>query len=202
MNLYPSQYQLHELTAHLVALLERRRAAVASWDEATEAAFLAEARGALAEAGTQFREVADDPHYWRQVSEQALTVALPRYLKLAREQHALEARKYGVWRGGDLLSRAVYAVGGLLAGVLLLRTGLPRAFELVPAAFFLGGPLIPDLQTWLARRRYAKALAGLVEDMRNEALDRAAYQPLGIDEGATGQGTSQTGEQASRAKVP
>jgi hypothetical protein len=181
VNLYPSQYQLPELTAHVVALLERRRAAVGAWDQATEHAFLEEAQAALAEAGAQFREVADDPDYWRRVTEQCLGVALPRYLKLAREQHALEARKYGVWRGGDLLSRMAYAVGGLLVGMLLLRTALPRSLELVPLTFFIAGPLVPDLQTWLARRRHAKALAGLVEDMKSEALDRGAYQPLGVD---------------------
>jgi hypothetical protein len=188
MNLYPSQYHLPELTAHLVALLERRRAAVGAWDEATEAAFLEEAQAALAEAGAQFKEVADDPGYWRRVTEQCLGVALPRYLKLAREEHALEARAFGVWRGGDLLSRAAYAVGGLLTGALLLRTGLPRQLELLPLGFFIAGPLIPDLQTWLARRRYAKALAGLVKDMEEEALDRGAYQPLGVDAVDPGQG--------------
>jgi hypothetical protein len=187
VNLYPSQYQLPELTAHLVALLERRRAAVGAWDAATEAAFVEEARAALAEAGAQFREVADDPAHWQRVTEQCLTVALPRYLKLAREEHALEARKYGVWRGGDFLSRAAYAVGSLLVGALLLRTALPRAFETLPLVFFVGGPLIPDVQTWLARRRYARALATLVEDMRLEELDRSTYQPLGIDAGATGE---------------
>jgi hypothetical protein len=182
VDLYPTKFQLPELTAHLVALLERRRAGLGAWEATTEASLLAEARAALDEAGAQFREVVDDPAAWSRRVEQCLTVALPRYLKLAREQHALEARRYGVWRGGDLLSRAAYALGGLAVGVLLLRTALPRAFEVIPLGFFIAGPLIPDVQAWLARRRYAKALAGLVDDMAQEALDRSQYQPLGLEE--------------------
>lgn len=55
MNVYPSQYQLPELTAHVVSLLERRRQAFDAWDEKTEGALRADAEAALDEAGKQFR---------------------------------------------------------------------------------------------------------------------------------------------------
>lgn len=185
VNLYPTQYQLPELTAHLVALLERRRAAFEAWDDATEDALRDEARRALEEAGRQFRELADDAAYWGRTTAQLLEVSLPRYLKVARAQHELERRKYGLWRGGDLLSRALYAVGGLVVGLVILRTPVPDWLEPIPLAFFVGGPLLPDLQVWVARRRYRKQLDRLVQDMREEAEDRSRYQPLGLDEGLT-----------------
>jgi hypothetical protein len=186
VNVYPSQYQLPELTAHVVALLERRRAAFETWDEKTEAALLEEAKRALDEAGRQFRELADDPAYWQRTVELLMTVALPRYFRVAKTQHGLEQRKYDLWRGGDFFARAAFALGGLVVGFVVLRTALPDWLEPIPLAFFIGGPLIPDVQVWLAKRRYAKQLAGLVDEMKAEAADRRTYQPLGIDEHVAG----------------
>lgn len=186
MNVYPSQYQLPELTAHVVSLLERRRQAFDAWDEKTEAALRADAEAALDEAGQQFRELADDAAYWKRTRELVLSVALPRYFKLAREEHALEARKFDTWRGGDFVARAAFAVAGLVLGVIILRTPIPNWLEPIPLVLFIGGPLIPDLQTWWAKRRYGKQLLSLVEEMRAEAADQRAYAPLGIDEGAAG----------------
>lgn len=197
VNVYPMQYHLDQLTAHLVALLERRRAAIEAWNDEAECSLLEEAKRALDEAGRQFKEVADDEAYWGRTTEQLMTVAMPRYLVAAKAEHELERRKYGVWRGGDLLSRVVYAVGGLLVGVLIIRTAIPDWLEPIPLAFFVGGPLLPDLQVWLARRRYRKQLKALIDDMRDEAADTSAYQPLGIDQGAgVGETPTATSERA------
>ncbi len=43
---------------------------------------------------------------------------------------------------------------------------------------FIGGPLLPDLQIWFAKRKYASRLRALVDDMRDEAQARAQYRPL------------------------
>ena len=189
-SVYPSQYQLPELTAHLVALLERRRAAFDVWDEKAEAALQEAAQEALVEAGKQFREFADDAPYWQRTTEVLLEVALPRYFRLAKEQHALEKRGYGAWRGGDFISRAAFAGIGLVVGFIILRTAVPDWLEPLPLAMFIGGPLIPDAQAFFAKRKYAKQLLALVEDMKAEATDRRAYQPLGVDEGAVTDSTS------------
>lgn len=186
VNLYPSRYHPSELVAHVIAVLERRRAAFEAWDDSTEQLLLEEAQRALAEAGQQFREVADDAPYWQRVTELVLQLGVARYLKLAREQSQLEQRGYDVWRRGDLLSRAAYALGGLAVGVLVLRTALPDWLEPLPLAFFIGGPLLPDVQIWFAKRRYAKQLAALVDDVAQESVERQAYQPLGIDEQVAG----------------
>lgn len=188
MNVYPSQYQLPELTAHVVSLLERRRQAFDTWDERAEAALRDEAQAALDEAGRQFRELADDAAYWQRTSELVMTVALPRYFKLARAQHALEQAKYGLWRGGDFVSRAAYALLGLVLGVIILRTAIPNWLEPIPLLLFVLGPVLPDLQVWFAKRRFGKQLLGLVDEMKDEAAERRAYAPLGIDEGAAGGG--------------
>ncbi len=176
--MYPTRYQLQELTAHVVAALERRREGYTDWNADAEAKLTDEARTVLGEAGRQFAEVADDKPYWEQVERTVLTVVLPRYFQVAKEQHQHEKNKYGVWRGGDLISRVAYAAIGLVFAAIVLRTALPDWLEPLPIAFFIGGPLLPDLQVWFAKRRYATKLRTLVEDMRDEAAARAQYRPL------------------------
>lgn len=175
-----TRYSLPELTAHLIALLERRRTAFTQWSPQTEDALRRDAANALSEAHAGFVELADDPAYWQRTEQTLLSVALPRYLKLARLQQAREANAYGAWRQGDLLSRIVFAGAGLVTGIIIVRTPIPDWLELLPLILFLGGPLLPDLQAWWAKRQYAKALAKLVDEMAQEQRDAREYQPLGI----------------------
>lgn len=202
MNVYPTQFHLPEVTAHVVALLERRRLAFERWDEKAEAELAEEVDKALAEAGLRFAEVADDKPYWARLGQTLKDVALPRYFRLAKAQHALELTGYGAWRGGDFLSRAAYAGFGLLGAFVIWRTPIPDWMEPLPLAFFLGGPLLPDVQAWWHKRKYAKQLSHLVEDMRQEAVDTRAYQPLSpVDEGATRGGAPDT-VAAERERTP
>jgi hypothetical protein len=179
-SVYPSQYQLPELTAHLIALLERRRLAFDSWNDETEASLQEAANQMLSEAGIRFRELADDPEYWRRTTETLMTVMVPRYLRLAEPQQTLEKNGYGSWRKGDLLARVTYGAAGLLLGIIVWRTPIPDWVEPLPLLMFVAGPLLPDLQAWWARRKYAKQLTVLVEDMKSEQTDRRAYEPLGL----------------------
>ena len=176
--MYPTRYQLQELTAHVVAALERRREGFTDWNAEVEQRLTDEAKSALAEAGRQFAEVADDKPYWEQLERTVLTAALPRYFRLAREQHQHEKNRYGLWRGGDVVSRAAYAAIGLVVAAVVFRTAIPDWLEPLPIAFFIGGPLLPDLQIWFAKRKYAAKLRALVEDMRDEATAREQYRPL------------------------
>jgi hypothetical protein len=175
---YPARYQLQELTAHVVAALERRREGFTDWNADVERRLTDEAKAVLGEAGRQFAEVADDKPYWEQLERTVLTAALPRYFRVAAEQHLHEKNKYGLWRGGDVVSRAAYAAVGLVVAAVVFRTAIPDWLEPLPIAFFIGGPLLPDLQIWFAKRKYAAKLRALVEDMRDEATAREQYRPL------------------------
>ncbi len=196
--MYPTRYQLPELTAHVVAVLDRRREGFAEWTPEVEAKLTEEAKAALAEAGRQFAEVADDAPYWKRLEQIVLTAALPRYFKLAAAEHQAEKGKYGLWRGGDLISRVAYAAAGLVVAAVVFRTGLPKMIEPLPLAFFIGGPMIPDLQVWFAKRRYAGKLATLVDDMRDEAAARDLYRPMmeagpaSVDESVSGSSSGST----------
>lgn len=176
--MYPDRYRLPQLTAHVLSLLEHRREGFTEWTADAEAKLTEVAREALAEAGRQFAEVADDKAYWAKLEDTVVTAVLPRYFKLAREQHALEQAKYHVWRGGDLISRAAYGGSGLLAALIVWRTAIPDYLEPLPLAFFILGPLLPDLQVWFAKRKYAAQVGAIVEAMAEEAQLREQYRPL------------------------
>ena len=176
--MYPSRYRLAELTAHVLGLLERRREGSAEWNADAEAKLTEAATEALTEAGRQFAEIADDEAYWQRIEETVLTAVLPRYFQAAKAQHELEQHRYNLWRGGDFISRVAYGASGLLAAVIVWRTAIPDYLEPLPLAFFIGGPLLPDLQVWFARRRYRKVLGEVIEAMREEDSARAQYQPL------------------------
>lgn len=178
--MYPTRFQLAGLTRHLLALLEHRRAGMGEWNPDVEAHLRAEAKAALEEAGQQFRELADDAPYWERTTRVLLTVMVPHYLKVAREEHLLEVKKYGVWRGGDLIARAAYAAVGLALALVVWRSAIPDWIEPLPLGFLVGGPLLPDLQVWWAKRRYRNRLGTLVQEMETERAQLATYQSLGV----------------------
>ncbi|WP_257446210.1 hypothetical protein [Archangium lipolyticum] len=176
--MYPEQFRLPQVTEHVLAWLERRRPGFGEWSDEVEAQLLAEARLALADVTHRFSEVAEDPGYWNRLERGVFTVVLPRYFQLAREHHALQRRKYGLWRGGDLLSRAAYTGAGIAAAVAIALTRVPDWFEPLPFAFILFGPFLPDMQQSFFERRYRRQLTTLVRDMAVEQQQLEAYRPL------------------------
>ena len=126
-----------------------------------------------------------------------LTAVLPRYFQVAKEEQVLEKNKYDLWRGGDFISRVMYGGAGLLAAVIIWRTAIPDYLEPLPLALFIGGPVLPDLQIWFAKRRYRQKLRAVIESMREEASAREQYRPLmegmpsAIDEQVAGESNQQ-----------
>lgn len=176
--MYPDQFRLPQVSEHVLAWLERRRPGFGEWNGEVEARLTEEARQALTDVARRFGEVAEDPAYWARLERSVLTVVVPRYFQLAREHHALQRRQYGLWRGGDLLSRIAYTGGGVLVSALILLTRVPDWLEPLPFAFMLFGPFLPDMQTSFFERRYRRQLASLVEDMGVEQQQLETYRPL------------------------
>lgn len=176
--MYPDRFRLPQVTEHVLTWLERRRLGFGAWDDEVEAQLKAEARLALADVAGRFAEVAMDPGYWERLERSLFTVALPRYFQLAREHHVLQRRKYGLWRGGDLLSRVAYTGAGIAAAVVIAVTAVPDWMEPLPFALILFGPFLPDMQESFFERRYKRQLATLVQDMGVEQQQLEAYRPL------------------------
>ncbi|WP_375765101.1 hypothetical protein NR798_25635 [Archangium gephyra] len=205
--MYPDRFRLPQVTEHVLTWLERRRPGFGAWDGEVEAQLMAEARLALADVSRRFAEVAVDPGYWARLERSIFTVALPRYFQLAREHHALQRVRYGVWRGGDLLSRAVYTGAGIAAAVVVAITAVPDWLEPLPFALILFGPFLPDMQESFYERRYRRQLATLVQDMGVEQQQLETYRPLdepvppALEPLSEPESPARSGESSSKEKV-
>jgi hypothetical protein len=175
---YPEDFRLPRVSEHVVTWLERRRPGFGEWSGEVEARLTDEARLALADVARRFAEVAEDAGYWGRLEHGVFSVVLPRYFQLAREYHALQRREYGLWRGGDLLSRVVYTGGGIVVAAAIALTRVPDWLEPVPFAFIFLGPFLPDMQQSFLERRYRRRLATLVADMHAEQRQLEANQTL------------------------
>src|SRR5262249_56291529 len=99
-----------------------------------------------------------------------------RWRAAARAFTALEQRSFGSWRGGDVYSRVVYVILGLVVGGLCVKAPfIPIWEKWFPFAMAAGGWWLPDAQAAWHRRPYARRLGELVRDVgsRQQALEAA-----------------------------
>jgi hypothetical protein len=176
----PEKYSLAAVARHLLALFEVRRPGISRWDGEAQERLRAEAESALRQMEQQCRELGvDDPPHWQRARAVVRDALLPRYARLAEEENAAAAREYGMWRGGDLVARAVFALAGLVLGAIaVVVPWIPVQEKWVPWALFVLGPFLPDAYAWWYRRRYRMRLQGLVADLAREGATLEAYRPL------------------------
>lgn len=179
--MYPDRFRLPFLAGVLIAAAERVRPGLGPWTPKVEVQLREVFATELADVRTRFLEVFDDPGYFDRMQETLLGVALPRYVAAAQRQTALEQRDYGLWRGGDLLARGVYAAAGFALGLFLVKAPfipIPTTWDLLAFAFLLAAPFLPEAQVWLLKRRHRSALRSIVDDLRDAEVHRELYQPL------------------------
>jgi hypothetical protein len=176
----PERYQLGAVGRFLLDQFELRRPGLTSFTPEIEAELRKQAEAEILQMERQLHELGiDDQPYWQRVRRVVDEILLPRYQKIAQEEIALQARDYGIWRGGDLLARAAFAAAGLVLGIVCVELPyIPVQVRWFPVLPFLAGPLFPDLVTALYARRYRKKLDALVQDLAkaSDALD--TYRPL------------------------
>lgn len=200
--MYTERFSLPSLSRALIAACERRRPGLGPWTPEVEAALEETFASELAEARRNFLELFDDRPYFERVERTLREVCLPRYARLAEAQTALEQKGYGVWRGGDLLSRGALALGGLLVGAFLIRAPfvpIPATWDWLVIACALGAPFLPDLQIKLHQRRYSKGLERIVSDLADAAEQHRAFAP--IDSLAAGNGAASTSVEAEKSRI-
>jgi cytochrome P450 len=176
----PEKYSLAAVARHLLALFEVRRPGIARWDAEAQERFRREADAALRQMEQQCRELGvDDPPHWQRARSVVNDALLPRYGRLAEAENAAAARDYGMWRGGDLVARAAFALCGLVLGAIAVAVPwIPVQEKWVPWALFVLGPFLPDAYAWWYRRQYHKRLGALVADLAREGATLEAYRPL------------------------
>ena len=176
----PEKYSLASVGRYLVESFERRRPSLREWSRELDAALRHEAEDEIAQMERQCVELGvTDPKYWQRVRGAVEDVVIPRYAKLAQDEIALANRDYGIWRGGDLVARAAFALAGFLLGIIAVETPyIPIYARWFPALTLIAGPLFPDAALWWFRRRYQKKLDILIADLAKAGDSLETYRPL------------------------
>jgi hypothetical protein len=106
-------------------------------------------------------------------------ILLPRYAALASGEIDLARRDYGIWRGGDLVARATFALAGFILGIICVEVPyIPIQAKWFPALLLVLGPLFPDVVMWLHRRRWQQKLESLIADLERASQTLDTYRPL------------------------
>lgn len=176
----PEKYRLAAVGRYLIEQFELRRPGLRQWTQETEDSFREQAEGELVLMQKQLRELGmDDAEYWQRVRRVLDQILLPRYGALATEEIALAARDYGIWRGGDLVARATFAVVGFVLGIICVEVPyIPIQARWFPALLLVLGPLFPDVVMWLHRSRWQRKLDALVADLGRASETLETYRPL------------------------
>lgn len=176
----PDKYRLAAVGRYLLEQFELRRPGLRQWTKEAEESFRQQAEGELLLMEKQLRELGmDDVQYWQRVRRALDQILLPRYGALATQEIALAARDYGIWRGGDLVARATFALAGFILGILCVEVPyIPIQARWFPALLLVLGPLFPDAVMWLHRRRWQRRLDALVADLARASETLETYRPL------------------------
>jgi hypothetical protein len=166
------EYSAQVVAAEVIEHLERHRPAIVADDEKTHA----EVRAALVRVERAYNDSGLPAAYLGALIAE-LESALPaQWRAVAAPFTALEARGFGLWRGGDLVSRIVYVFAGLgLGGLCVALPFVPIWEKWFPFALAVAAWWLPDAQAWFQRRRYATRLGQIVGQMSRAqpALERA-----------------------------
>jgi hypothetical protein len=176
----PEKYRLPAVGRFLLEQFELRRPGIREWSPEIEAQLRRDAESELQLMEKQLREMGmDDPGYWQRVRRALDEILLPRYGALATGEIELARRDYGIWRGGDMIARATFALAGFLLGIVCVEVPyIPIQAKWFPALLLVLGPLFPDGVMWLHRRRWRKRLEALVEDLGRASETLDTYRPL------------------------
>jgi cytochrome P450 len=176
----PEKYRLPAVGRFLLEQFELRRPGIREWSPEIEAQLRRDAESELQVMEKQLREMGmDDPGYWQRVRRALDEILLPRYGALATGEIELARRDYGIWRGGDLIARATFALAGFLLGIVCVEVPyIPIQAKWFPALLLVLGPLFPDVAMWWYRRRYRKKLEELVRDLAKASETLETYRPL------------------------
>lgn len=176
----PEKYRLAAVGRFLIEQFELRRPGLKAWTPEVEASMRAQAETELRQMERQARELGtDDPAYWQRVRGALNDVLLPRYAMVAQKEIELAAREYGIWRGGDLVARGAFAVGGFVAGLFMYETPyIPIYVKWFPAVTMVGAPMIPEAWLWICKKRHERRLQAIVNDLGRASDRLETYRPL------------------------
>jgi hypothetical protein len=176
----PEKYRLDAVGRFLLEQFELRRPGVREWTPQIEASLRQQAEAELVQMEKQLHELEiDDPEYWQRVRRVIDDILLPRYAKAATEELALAKREYGIWRGGDLVARGVFALAGFILGIVAVEVPyIPIYEKWFPAVLLVAGPMFPEIVMGWYRWRFRRKLREMVRDLAKAGATLDTYRPL------------------------
>jgi hypothetical protein len=176
----PEKYRLDAVGRFLLEQFELRRPGVREWTPQIEASLRQQAEAELVQMEKQLHELEiDDPEYWQRVRRVIDDILLPRYAKAAIEELALAKREYGIWRGGDLVARGVFALAGFILGIIAVEVPyIPIEAKWFPALLLVAGPMFPEAVMSWYRWRFRSKLRQMVRDLAKAGETLDTYRPL------------------------
>jgi hypothetical protein len=179
--MYTDRFSLPFVSSVAVDAAERLRPGLGPWSDGVREQLRQVFVRELADIKPRFMELFRDEGYWGRVEKAVLEECFPRYCAVAERASRVEAAGYNVWRGGDLLARGAFAVGGLAVGLALVKLPfipIPQTWDFLILLSMFGAPFLPEVQTWLYQRSHRKACQAIVKDMaRAQEVDRM-YEPI------------------------
>lgn len=144
--------------------------------EQLESSLLNIAREKLTEIRQSYVEAGGSESYWQALETEILQTTMPQYIAEAREKNRLEKNNYDLWRGGDLLSRAIFALVALTLGGIIIALPFVPIFE-DAFAFFLAlmAWFYPELKRMMFEHRHARALNRMIVDAETYQHDHRIH---------------------------
>lgn len=178
-------FSARQVTADVLAHLERRRPAIVHDNEAIRA----EVHAALEPVRREYGEL-DLPARYLDALEKELMATIPaRWRLIAEPFTADETRGFGLWRGGDVFARLGFlAIAAAIGFFVVWAPFIPIWEKWLPFALGAGAWWLPDLQTGFHRRRYSRQLGEIVLQM--EKAQRQIERQVTTDDVLAGTGAA------------
>jgi hypothetical protein len=171
----PAEYQLDTVAVNLIERMEGSRRTWLDDPEAARAGFRRIAEESLDRVVAEYDGIMGDDGWGVVLRTEILETFLPRYTRIAVVHNALEASRFGAWRGGDPLGRILVTVAALIAAMVLRRVLM---FHPITYFFFLAAfltPVMPEIRGWYHRRQYQQELQRTVNDLERIQRELERY---------------------------
>ncbi len=156
------EFSAERVTLDLLDRLERRRQAIVNDPALVEA----EVTEALATVEKSYREAELPAVYFKELARELKASVPAAWRQVAAPFTEREGREHGLWRGGDVIARITYVFGALVIGGLCVELPfIPIWEKWFPFVLAIAAWWLPDAQVGWQRRRYARALGGIVRQM-------------------------------------
>ncbi|HVT04474.1 MAG TPA: hypothetical protein VHL58_13995 [Thermoanaerobaculia bacterium] len=192
LNLAGNQFDYGSVVFAVLQECEHHRLSVDDAD--LEAGLMAVAREKLDEAEAAYFETGGSKGYWEELRCEVLETVMPKYIPAALRRNQLERSGFEVWREGDILSRASFALAGLaIGGIIVALPFIPIFEDMFAFALGFSGWFYPELKKGLFDYRHSRLLNNLItESQRYQENARIHYmttqqiqesfQPADLDE--------------------